>query len=120
MVGRHLAVDKHEAGVSQVVDQGHEADLGGVVGVAEHRFAKEQLAHGEAVQAPDQFAVLANFDRMSDAAAVQLAVGVAHGVGDPGAVSVVARRGAGGDHGREVGVEADLVAALAHQLGQRA
>ncbi|MNN68746.1 hypothetical protein D3C81_1844790 [compost metagenome] len=113
MVGRHLAVDQHKARLLQMLDQGHEADLGGIVGAAEHRLAEKQPPHGQAVQAAHQFAVVAHLHRVGDTAPVQLAVGVAHGVGDPGAVRVVARCRAGVDHSWEVGVEADLIAPLA-------
>ncbi|MNT06565.1 hypothetical protein D3C72_1412360 [compost metagenome] len=120
VVGRHLAVDQDKAGLLQVLDQGHETYLGGVVGAAEHRLAEKQPAHGQAVQAAHQFTVLAYFNRMGEALLMQFEVGRLHAVGDPGAIGVVAGRRAGFDHGGKILVETDLVMALADELAQRA
>ncbi|MNF66815.1 hypothetical protein D3C84_486130 [compost metagenome] len=57
---------------------------------------------------------------MGMALLVQLQIGGLHLVGDPGAVGIGARGGAGLDDGGEVVVEGDPVALLAQQLFQAA
>lgn len=120
VAGRHLAVDEDEAGVAQMADQRDEADLGSVVGAAEHRFAEEQPAHGQAVEAADQLSLLPDLHGVGNSAQVQLLVGQLHRRGDPGAVGVVTRRGTSLDHRPEVTVESDFEALLAQALGQAA
>ncbi|MOA00539.1 hypothetical protein D3C78_1199090 [compost metagenome] len=116
----HLAVDQDEATIAQVLDQGDKADLRGVGGTTEHRLAEEQATDGQAVEAADQFAAPPDFDRMGDAAAVQLQIGRLHRRSDPGAVGVGAWLGAGVNHGGKVAIETDLEAPLANDLAQAA
>jgi hypothetical protein len=120
MIGRHLTVDQHEPRVVQMAYQGGKAEFRSVVGAAEHRFAEKQLAHRQAIQAADQFALIPDLHRMREAATMQFNVGVLHGFGDPGAVGVIPWRGAGADHGVEVLVEGHLVAFLAQQFAEAA
>ncbi len=114
----HLAIDEREAPFMQLAHQGGETDFRGVVGATEHGFAKEQLPHGQAIEAADQLVIEPDLDRVGDAALMQLQVGILHALGDPGAVGVAAWPCAGVDHSREILVEADAVALLTQQLGQ--
>ena len=120
VLGVHLAVDQREVAVAQALDQGDEGGLGGIVAAAEHRLAEEQPAQRQAVESADQLAVLPGLHRMGDAAAVQFEVGLLHRRGDPGAVGVAARGGAGADHRGEVLVEGDREVAAAQGLAQAA
>ena len=116
----HLAVDQDKTPGLQLAGQRGKAELGGIVGAAEHRFAKKQLAHCQAIQAADQRAVIPHFYRMRVAALVQLQVGALDAFGDSGAVRVSTRRGAGLDDGGEVLVKGHAITLLTQQFAQAA
>ena len=75
---------------------------------AEHAFAEEHPADGDAVDATDERLAVEHLDRMRVTEPVQCAVGAPHVVGDPGsALSGSGHPCAGGDHLVERGIGAD-------------
>lgn len=81
---------------------------------------KNSCPHRQAVKPADQLILLPDFHRVGDAALMRLQVSLLHATGNPGAIGVGARLGAGLYDGGEVLIEGDAVALLAQQLGQAA
>ena len=109
MLSIHLAVDEGEALVAKAPDEGDEGRLRRVVLPAEHGLAEEHAAQGDAVESADELAGAPDFRGVGVAQAVELDIGLDHGLGDPGAVLAgPGRGGAGSDHGGEVAVQAEL------------
>jgi len=86
------------------VNQGH---LGGVARAVEHALAKECAAEADAVEAADQDVVFVDFDRVTVAALVELAVQIVDAGVDPGAAAPRHGLRATVDHGVEVAIDHD-------------
>src|SRR5574340_184624 len=118
--GVHLAVDHAEPPASELPGEMRQRDLRGVAGPAEHGFAVEHAADGDAVQSPNQPAVHPGLHRVRVTHLVQRAIGRDHVFTYPCAVMPAARRGAGAHHLPEGGVTAHFISGVAQHLGERA
>lgn len=120
MVSHELAVEQLHARPPQGRHQPCKRHLGCVGHPAEHRFTAEHPVEPHPVQPADQPAILPAFDRMGMAAGVQLAIARRDPAADPGLVRFAARRGAGFEDGREIGIAGDGETAAPQGSRQRA
>ena len=95
MLGADLRIEQREADSGEATAEREQGKLGSMVAPTEHRLAKEHAANGNAVNATDQLATIADFQRVCMAKFVQVAIRREHFRGDPGAVAAVARLSAG-------------------------
>lgn len=80
--------------LAETLDEGDEGNLRGIGDAAEHRFAEEGPADGNAVEPSDEFAIPPGLDRMGVAEFEELLVARHDLAADPGGATV----GAAGHH----------------------
>jgi hypothetical protein len=81
---------KNEAAHAQIFEQVGQGDLGGIAGAMEHRFAREEPSHGDAVNPAHELVVEPGLDAVGVAEPMQARVGVEHVGGDPGVLALAA------------------------------
>src|SRR5690606_40041984 len=94
-------------------------DLGGVAGAAEHALAAERAVEPDPVEAADHFPAMPAFERMRISGEVQRTVAGSDAIADPTFRMARPRRGAGGEHPREIGIAGDSEPVLADRLRER-
>ena len=98
----------------------HECHLAGIGDAGEHALAEEDGTDPHAIEAAHELAVLPAFDAVAETGAMQLRV---ERLRMRPLIQVALRpagpRGAGRNHGSEVGVDADLERMPLHRLAQR-
>ena len=110
---RQLTVEQREAPGRELLHQRRERRLRGVRGDVEHRLGEERGAERDAVDPAHQLAVPPGLAGVGVAQLVQGHVRLEHVRRDPGAGTPVAPHlGAGSDHAREGGVQAQLEVSL--------
>jgi len=106
-----LHIEQGEATGVEALDKINEGDLGGVGAAGEHGLAEEGAAKADTVKATKEcisFRV-AEFDRMSMAACVQVGVELLDEGVNPCVFAARCGFGAGFDSGREILIEGDVV-----------
>src|SRR5690606_6297095 len=95
MVAGYLTIDQLKPLFIQLSGEGDKTRLGCIVHPAEQGFAKKYLTQGYAGESAYQLLLLPYLNRMGKPEPVQVIVGRAHRLGNPGAASTRARCGAG-------------------------
>src|SRR6185437_11682248 len=109
MGGALLAVDRRDAVRAAEGDEARQGDLRRIGSSREHRFAEEHPAERDAIEAAGELAVDPRLEAVRATFLVPGAVGLDHLGNDPGArLAFARRRGAGGDDGAKVAVDAQL------------
>src|SRR5436305_1823969 len=83
-----LRIEQHESAYSEILNEVGQGDLGGVADAVKHRFAGEESANRDAIDASDQFAALPGLDAVGMTEFVQPRVRGNHVGGDPRLLAV--------------------------------
>lgn len=83
VIGRKLRVQKLIPPSPQPCHQPHQSDLACVTDAAEHALAEKASAETDTVKAANPLIILPSFDAVSEAAPVQIDIGVYNRVIDP-------------------------------------
>src|SRR5262245_47576328 len=120
MLGDELGVEQTETAGDQPRTQVDERHLAGIARVREHALPKKGAVEGHAVEPALQPAAGPSLHRVAVAGTEEIAVEPADPAIDPGRATSRPRGGAAVDHGFEVVIDFDLVAALPHRAGEAA
>ena len=118
--GQHLDVEQGEPLVAQVFQQVEQRDLRRVAGAVEHRFAGEESADSDAVDAAGELVLLPALEAVGMALLVEARVGVEEFRADPGRPPTARRGRAAFHHLSEGLVAGDLELPLTNHAREAA
>ena len=118
-VGRfELTVDKSAPEFAKPGGEVDEGELRGVGNQREHALTEEEIVDDDTIESTHYFLPVPYLDTGGEAFMMEIGVGLDHFGTEPGALILIAVLGSGAvlDDGFEVGVEADSVLVLLHEL----